>query len=371
MVSMLSKLSLRSSRKWAACLLAAFSLAAQSAVMAQDSVQNVVYQEDGTLSQKLGLPTYEWYSQEQAPRGVVLAVHGVTMHGRSYDYLGKSLAQQGYHVVSLDLRGYGRSFYDAEGLKKHEPQTKDCDNRTKVNYEKSAEDVARVARALKSRFPGQPVFALGESMGTNMVIRLAADHPELCDGLILSAPAVRRHQMLDPYVLVNAGLFCANPRAQLDLMPFVRRYASDDPRVVAEKETDPLLRRKMSAGELLKASSAIKKTISFVTRISPDTPVLVIQGGNDRVLHADAVGTLLTNLHAKDQTVKWFASRGHILLETEFIRDDTMDAVVGWLNTHVESAEMQSRISPTPNYVAANPDDGEFQHASFALKLEE
>jgi alpha-beta hydrolase superfamily lysophospholipase len=344
--------------------------------MAQtESVQNVVYQEDGTLSQQAGVPTYEWFVQDQPCRGVVLAVHGVTMHGRSFDYLGKSLAQQGYHVVALDLRGYGRSFYEGDGTKRSKGEaksTKDCDNRAKVNYEKSADDVVRVARALKSRFPGQPVFGLGESLGTHMVIRLAAEHPELCDGLVLSAPSVRRHQMLDPYVAINAGLFCVNPRAQLDLMPFVRKYASDDPRVVAEKETDPLLRRKMSVSELLKATTAIRKTINWVPKINEDTPVLVIQGGGDRVLHADAVVTLLSKLHAKDQTVKWFAERGHILLETEYIKPDTMDAVVSWLNTHVQSAEMQSKVQHEPNYVAQKVDESSaFQRASFAVKLDE
>lgn len=362
---MLSKLNMRSTRKVFGCMVAAFMLTAQSFAMAQtEPISAVVYQEDGALSDVVGVPLYQWSAPQATPKGIVLAIHGVAMHGRSYDYLGKTLAQEGFLVYALDLRGYGRCLDDRKQCK-----TRDCKH--KIDYEKSYKDVARLARVLRERYPSLPVFGVGESLGGAMAIRLAARNPELVDGLVLSSPAIKRHSMIDPYMIINAGLFISNPRASLDLMPFVRRYSSDDPRVIEEKENDPLLRRKMTACELLKSTKAIRETISFVPNIPKDTPVLVIQGGGDRILHADAVMTLLSKLHSQDQTVKWFSERGHILLETDYVKPDTMDTVVAWLNTHVQSPAVQSKCNHTQDYVATHIESADpIQRAAFRVRLD-
>jgi len=46
---------------------------------------------------------------------------------------------------------------------------------------------------IRQEFPNKKIFWLGESLGSNYAIRMAAKHPELVDGLILSAPTIRRH----------------------------------------------------------------------------------------------------------------------------------------------------------------------------------
>lgn len=366
----LSKPNMRSIRKVFGCMFAALAISAQSLALAQseaiESVSVVAYQQDGVLSEQLNMPIYQWSAPNTAPKGIVLAVHGLAMHGKSYDHLGKTLASEGYLVFATDLRGYGRCVDEQPGC-----TARDCKHR--VDYDKSTEDVTRLARTVRELYPSLPIFGLGESLGGAMVIRIAAKNPELIDGLILSAPAVKRHALIDPYLIVNAGMFLTNPRAQLDLMPFVRRYCSDDQRVIEEKERDPLLRRHLSAYELYKATTAIRQTIGYVPKITSDTPVLVIQGGADRVLRADAVITLLSKLRSQDQTVKWFSERGHILLETEYVKPDTMDAVVTWLNTHVKSPEIQSKCNRTQDYVAThintNNIDG-IQHATFRVQVD-
>lgn len=361
---MLGKLSVRSAQRLLG-MVAAIALSAQSVALAHSAdYSNVIYQQDGVLSEELHIPIYEWTAKDAAPRAAVIALHGVAMHGKSFDCLGRTLAQEGYYVVATDMRGYGRSFDEGHAKCK----VKNC--RHKVNYDKSYDEVVKLARAIRERYPSLPIFGLGESMGTHLVLRLAAEHPNLVDGLVLSAPAVRRHTMIDPYLFINAGLVMANPRVQIDLMPFVRRYASDDPRVIEEMEQDPLLRRRMNVAELLKATTAIRKTMSYVPKVPADMPVLVIQGGNDRVLHADAVIRLLSKLNAKDETVKWFASRGHILLETGYVRPDTMNAVVTWLNAHADSPEMQSKVNRAAQYVATGPAGFDtFERASFHVAL--
>lgn len=326
-------------------LLVASIVSAQSSVVkAQSTVEPVStrtsainYEENGSLSRQLGIPVYEWRKSGIAPRGIILAVHGLAMHGKSFDKLGISLADQGYLLVSTDLHGYGKYFESGHKFCSDE-QCKE-----KTNYDTSYDDITRLATTLKKRYPLVPLFGLGESLGGAMAIRLAASHPELIDGLILAAPAIRHHACIDTNMVATASLCVANPRHQLDLTSFVKRYSSDDPRIVDEILADPLSRRTLSAYELLQASKAVHKTISFVPLITAETPVLVIQGSADKCVKAEAVMLLLSQLKSTDQTVKWFHERGHILLETSYIKPDTMGSVIGWLDTHVDSSDMQAK----------------------------
>lgn len=295
------------------------------------------YVENGSLSQQLGIPVYEWRKSGVVPRGIVLAVHGLAMHGKSFDKLGSSLADEGYLLVATDLHGYGNYFEAGHKF------CSDDECKEKTNYDRSYDDITRLATTLKKRYPLVPLFGLGESLGGAMAIRLAGSHPELVDGLILAAPAIRHHAFIDTNMVATASLCVANPRHQLDLTSFVKRFSSDDPRIVDEILADPLARRTLSAYELLQASNAVHKTISFVPRITAETPVLVIQGSADRCVKAEAVMLLLSQLKSTDQTVKWFHERGHILLETSYIKPDTMGSVVGWLDSHVSSAAMQAK----------------------------
>src|SRR5882724_6099377 len=46
---------------------------------------------------------------ESPPRATLVLVHGYAEHSGRYEYAGSSLAERGYAVCALDLRGHGRS----------------------------------------------------------------------------------------------------------------------------------------------------------------------------------------------------------------------------------------------------------------------
>lgn len=332
-------------------LFVAFNITLCSPVFAQSTGDSdICYDEDGAFGKQLSLPIYHWWRQGYAPKAAVIAVHGLIMHGRSFDTMARTLVGEGFEVFATDLRGHGRSMSAQHTYcRSHD----DC--RQKIDYERSYDDVVQIAQCLRTRNPGVPIFAVGESLGGAMIIRLAAKHPDLLDGLVLSAPAIKRHSFIDPYMVANGALLLSNPRAQLDLMPFVRKFASDDPRVIAEKEEDPLLRRRLNAAELMQSSLVVRKTITFVEEIPTAMPVLVIQGGADRCIKANAIILLLAHLRSADQTVKWFHQRGHILLETAYVKPDTMDAVLSWLMAHAQSPVVQAHCRESSDLVAGDP----------------
>lgn len=280
------------------------------------------------LEYLLNMPIYHWAPKGPA-KGVILALHGLVMHGQAYDELGKTLAEKGFLVYASDMRGYGRLTKDYP----HEfCSAKDC--KQKIHYGKSTEDLIKLADKLKQAHPNMPLYIIGESMGADMAIRIASARPNLADGLVLSSPAIRAHHFVDSTTVRNVPAIMANFTRQLDLMPYVKKYASGDPEIVAELSKDPMLRRKMSTTELILSRNSINQTLNYVPNLSANKPVLVLQAKDDRCVRADAVVLLMSRLKSQDQQVRWFESRGHILIETAHIRPDTMETIVGWLDNH-------------------------------------
>lgn len=98
----------------------------------------------------------------------VLALHGLTGHGRRWERLARTrLADVG--IVAPDLRGHGRSPWTP-------PWT----------LEAQVADLA----AVLDKIAAQPVVVVGHSYGGNLAVRLAAESPQSVRALILLDPAM-------------------------------------------------------------------------------------------------------------------------------------------------------------------------------------
>src|SRR5688572_25291849 len=51
-----------------------------------------------------------WGQDNSSPRAIVLAIHGMTLHGGTYDRTARALAGRGVTVIAPDMRGYGRNY---------------------------------------------------------------------------------------------------------------------------------------------------------------------------------------------------------------------------------------------------------------------
>src|SRR4051794_16863116 len=68
------------------------------------------YIEDGEYTKALNLPTYEWLPTDGKPKAIIFGIHGLTLHGRRYRVLARTMAVNGYGFVALDMRGFGRCY---------------------------------------------------------------------------------------------------------------------------------------------------------------------------------------------------------------------------------------------------------------------
>jgi len=109
------------------------------------------------------------------PVGIVQLVHGMAEHKERYQPLMEYLADLGYVVGIHDHRGHGQSIRSAEDLG--------------YFYETGAsalvEDTYQISGFLKDKYPQQPLFLFGHSMGSLIVRVYLKKYDAMIDGLIV------------------------------------------------------------------------------------------------------------------------------------------------------------------------------------------
>jgi pimeloyl-ACP methyl ester carboxylesterase len=111
------------------------------------------------------------YAGERRP---FLLVHGLSSNARTWDGVGRHLAEAGHEVVAVDQRGHGRSEQAAEGY-----TTQQC-----------ATDLAALIAQLGWTGDRAPVVA-GQSWGGNVVVDLAARHGGLAAAALVDGGWIR------------------------------------------------------------------------------------------------------------------------------------------------------------------------------------
>jgi alpha-beta hydrolase superfamily lysophospholipase len=220
------------------------------------------------------LPLRSWLPEGE-PKAVVLAVHGINDYSHAFEMPAKIWAQAGIATYAYDQRGFG-----AAPLRGRWVGTYQLDS-----------DVATVSRLLRAKYPGVPLYLLGESMGGAVAITAAtgwagAERPDV-DGVILVAPAVWGEQTMN--VFYRTALWVADhiaPRWQLsgsglhilpsDNIPMLREF-SRDPLVIKETRVDTINGLVQLMSEALDAAPQLKQRALLLygahDELVPETPV--------------------------------------------------------------------------------------------------
>ncbi|CAN5158288.1 hypothetical protein BH10CYA1_BH10CYA1_31270 [soil metagenome] len=301
-----------------------FGTQAKAEVVREDSAESL-------LNRKT--PVYVWQDKTQKPRAVAIAIHGLVMHGGVYNVLANKLASEGMIVMAPDLRGFGRW---------KENHSKEA----QLDYNKSYEDINELVRAASERYPDLPLYCIGESMGAGLAMHVAITNPKLVDGLVLSSPALKPRIYVGP-LLSETPSVLIKVHKKLNLEPYIKKFASEDPRIIAESLADPLVTKKMTTWQIMQSYKYMRSNMGYAKKLPEDVPILVIQGNKDRLLKSNAVVKLISRAKSKDQTVRWFNNRGHLLLETAYLPPETMDTVNNWLQSHIDVASQPTMVSLT------------------------
>jgi alpha-beta hydrolase superfamily lysophospholipase len=218
-----------------------------------------------------GLEMYARGWKPDAPKAVVVLVHGHGEHVNRYNHVAEAFTQAGYAMQGFDLRGHGQS----AGQRGHTPA-----------YENLMDDIADFISDAQKRYPGLPVFLYGHSMGGNQVINYVLRSPNVLKGVIATGPWLKL--AFDPpaaQVLVVKALNSIAPSFSL-ASGLSQASLSRDPEVVSKYAADPLVHNKISP----RLYSSIYKSGLWALEHAAGLkiPMLLMHGSGDLITSAPA-----------------------------------------------------------------------------------
>jgi len=236
-------------------------------------------------------------------KAAVVIVHGLGEHSGRYDYVARSLNNQGYAVYAQDIRGHGQS----AGFPGH---MGDDPRRLVLDV---------VEECLRVRAAYEKVFLLAHSMGTLLALPAVTRMPEnTLKGLVLSGTALRPGPAAAE--LVTTGRV---PPAVL----------SRDPAVVKAYEDDPLVWKKVPGEVLARSAELGELAEKAVPEIS--IPVLLVHGTEDQLTSIDGANYVWVQLITIDKVLQGYPGLYHeILNEPE--RDQVISDITTWLDKHLD-----------------------------------
>ena len=180
--------------------------------------------------------------------------------------------------------------------------------------------------------PGKPVFLFGHSMGALIGSIFLLDSQEKMKGAIFSGPGVKIPENISSGVIF-AGKVLSIMMPKFGLIQLDASHVSRDPAVVQAYIDDPLVYSGKTtarlAAELLKAMRRISSEAAKIT-----LPVLILQGGEDKLVDPAGAQMLYDKVSSPDKTIKIYDHLYH-----EIINEPERHAVLAdmekWLETHI------------------------------------
>lgn len=262
---------------------------------------------------------FRHWKAEGAPRGLIVALHGIQSHSGWYTWSSGQLAAAGFDVYFADRRGSGLNGR----------QRGHADHGLRLLND--VRQLIRVARR-QHQDPELPLTLLAVSWGGKIAAALAATWPEEVDRLALLYPGLTPR--LQPTRSQTRKL---NLARRLDLRFKSVDIPLTDPRLftsVAEHqqfiEEDPLALHRVTSGFLNSG-----RDLDTIIRTQPDRivqPVLLMQAGRDQIIDNTATGQLLARFGSQRQTVVRYPDAQHTL-EFEPDREQFVNDLVDWLQS--------------------------------------
>lgn len=227
------------------------------------------------------------------PSAVILGLHGMGDYANAFMELGEQLSASGnadavigsvggIAVYAFDQRGFGRSpsrpFW--------------------AGTRSMVDDASDMLILLGDRYPGVPIYLLGNSMGGAVAIVVAATRPSLMDGVVLVAPAVWDRGMMSWYQTLPLSIMSHS----LPWLPLTGRgleiWPSDNIEMLRRLSRDPNM---MSAVRVDMVAGIADLMDMARVRVSDITvPTLLLSGREDQVIPPAAIDAIDRDLRAQN-----------------------------------------------------------------------
>jgi acylglycerol lipase len=259
---------------------------------------------DGYFTARDGmkLPMRQW-DADGKPRAVILALHGMSDYSNAFDGPAKQWAKSGITTLAFDQRGFGAG--PNFGLW--------------AGSDAMRADLSDFAAAARARYPGVPLFALGESMGGAVLLSaLAEPDPPALSGVILVAPAVWSRSDM-PLLYRVALFFAAHLTPGLILSNSAASHVvtivpSDNIEMLRALGRDPLFQKQTRSDSLFGLVNLMDEARAAPAHITVNPPpILLLTGLKDMIIPRGATDGVIADLGPRAE-VRRYDQGYHMLL---------------------------------------------------------
>lgn len=273
-------------------------------------------------------PCMIWMPPGGPKKGILVAVHGLSLHKGCYKDFAERMNALGWGVYAVDVRGFGTFQKMEKGARK-------------VDFEGCMRDVKDALDLVHNLHPGMPVFIVGESMGGGIALQAGSRYQEMISGIISSCPASERHHTFSASVRVGANLLTG--QHSVDIRPIVIAHSTKKAELKEEWGKDTLARIEMSPIELIQFQHFMDHNHEAARKLTK-VPIIILQGTADDLVKKEGQLTLLADVPlpqreagkpATDKELMFVQGSEHLILEENQFNDGVIDHLSGWLDSHL------------------------------------
>jgi acylglycerol lipase len=260
----------------------------------------------------------QWHGDaSRAPTGIILALHGFNDHSGGLALPGSGLSRRGFRMYAYDQRGFGST-----------PQ-----RGIWPGSEQLITDLKTAVGLLKRRYPDQPLYLLGESMGAAVIMAALVERdPPLVDGVILVAPAVWGLQTQSSFNR-NVLELAAHAVPWMTVVPTgLRVRASSSNRALIDMWRDPLVIKQTRVDAAYGLVDLMTRAYDAAGKLKSPR-CLILFGANEAIVSRSAVSMMLERLPdlPPEQLRVAVYARGYHLLLRDWIALTVYDDIAAWI----------------------------------------
>ncbi|MDT9600040.1 alpha/beta hydrolase [Sphingosinicella rhizophila] len=255
--------------------------------------------------------------------------HGVNSHGGQYVRAGEALAQRGFAVTALDLRGRGKS---------------DGERYYVESIDDYVSDLSLTIEAARSGHPDLPLYLLGHSAGGVVSCSYALDHQDRLSGLICESFAF---QVYAPDFALKLVEGASHVIPHVHALTLKNEDFSRDPDWVAQLNADPLIQKESqpvaTVAALARADERLKREFGRIT-----LPLLILHGTADKATRPEGSQLFFDEAGSADKALKLYEGHVHDLLN-DIGREQVLDDIVAWIEARLPQGEHpRMQVPPIP-----------------------
>lgn len=256
-----------------------------------------------------------WDAGPEAFAGILL-VHGMGEHSTRYDKWATRLAENGFSVLSFDMRGHGKT----PGVRG-----------SASNYNLLLKDLDFLIEKGKIICNQKPLFLYGHSFGGNLVINYAITRTTQVAGIIVTSPWLELTQMPPRHKVFAAKILYRFVPGIISKSGLRAEFISRELREVHNYRTDPYVHDNISVGLYMQAYE--RGLIAKRSIYKINVPILIIHGTADNITSCKASKDFVMN--SGDKTTYIEIEGGYHELHNDSDREKVFKHISDWLNSQI------------------------------------